>query len=245
MNPLSRLLSSQTDVPELDLDFPCPCCGCDEFRSRRILWPELIESWQLSAYETDYIDQQQGCACTRCGVNLRGCALALAITQSFGFNGTLEAFTATESANELRVLEVNLAGKLTQFLRKFEGHQLVEYPDIDMQSMAFDDDSLDLVVHSDTLEHVPDPVRGLTECARVLRPGGFCTFTVPIVVDRLTRNREGLAPSHHGSPTGGEDQLVITEYGMDIWKHVVFAGFRECRIVPLTYPAALAVVGVK
>ena len=48
----------------------------------------------------------------------------------------------------------------------------------------------DLVVHSDTLEHVPDPVRALQECRRVLRPLGACCFTVPIVVGRLTRSHQ-------------------------------------------------------
>jgi ubiquinone/menaquinone biosynthesis C-methylase UbiE len=115
-----------------------------------------------------------------------------------------------------------------------------------MLVLPFQDRSFDLVVHSDTLEHVPHPVRGLAECHRVLKPGGFCAFTVPIIVDRLTRSREGLPTSYHGAPdTRSSDLLVHTEYGADAWKHVILAGFGECRLMAFDFPASLALVGLR
>jgi YHS domain-containing protein len=45
----------------------------------------------------------------------------------------------------------------------------------------------------------------LTECRRVPRPGGVLCFTVPIVVGRLSRRREGLAKSFHGTATDTPD----------------------------------------
>jgi ubiquinone/menaquinone biosynthesis C-methylase UbiE len=114
-----------------------------------------------------------------------------------------------------------------------------------MMAMSYEDQSFDLVLHSDTLEHVPEPVRGLAECRRVLKPGGFCAFTIPIIVDRLTASRAGLPPSYHGSPANPADHVVHTEYGADAWKHVLLAGFDECRICALEYPAAQALVGVR
>jgi hypothetical protein len=56
---------------------------------------------------------------------------------------------------------------------------------------------------------------------------------------------EGLPPSYHGLPANPVDCLVHTEYGADAWKHVVLAGFSESRMIPLEYPAGLAMVGVK
>ncbi len=48
-------------------------------------------------------------------------------------------------------------------------------------------------------------------------PGGRLFYTVPIVVGRLTRTRQGLPPSYHGNPnTSPDDFKVETEYGADV-----------------------------
>jgi SAM-dependent methyltransferase len=223
----------------------CRCCGHDRFEHKSVLWSELIAEWSLAPYEVEYIERQQGTVCVACGSNLRSMALAVAIMQSLAFRGIFRDFVCGEAAAGLRILEINEAGGLTPFLREVPGHVLQAYPHIDMMDLPFGSESFDLVVHSDTLEHIANPIRGLSECRRVLKEGGFCAFTVPIVVDRLTRSREGLAASYHGSPTKPDDCLVRTEYGADAWKHVLQAGFSECRIVGFEYPAAQALVGVK
>jgi len=228
-----------------DLDLTCSCCGSDRFRKDRVLWRELIDEWQLSPAEVDYINLQQGVACRECGVNLRAGALAQAIMNGFGCTRLFREFVADESFQHLAVLEINTAGQLSQYLERLPNYTFVEFPDADMQNLEFEDGAFDLVVHSDTLEHVPQPVRGLSECARVLRTGGLCAFTVPIIVDRMTRTRDGLPPSHHGTSENPKDYRVITEYGADVWKDVVLAGFRECRFSALHYPAAIALTGVK
>jgi SAM-dependent methyltransferase len=205
----------------------------------------LIEEWNLDPYETDYINRQQGTACAQCGANLRSMALALAITRICGYPGPLGAWVNTEMAARLAVLELNGAGTLTPMLRRLPGHVEAAYPQVDMLAMPFRDGSFDLVLHSDTLEHVPNPVRGLAECRRVLRVGGACCFTVPIVIGRLTRSRDGLPPSYHGA-VGARlaDYIVRTEYGADAWRHAMEAGFREVRLIRAEYPAALAIVAV-
>ena len=146
----------------------------------------------------------------------------------------------------LQCLELNEAGSLTQFLQKFPNHALKVYPEVDMMSLELADESFDIICHSDTLEHVADPVEGLSECYRVLKPGGVLAFTVPVIVDRLTKSRAGLQPSYHGYPTDEKhDLLVHTEYGSDVWRQVIQAGFHECRIVVLEYPAAFALIAIK
>jgi SAM-dependent methyltransferase len=220
----------------------CVCCGGRHFEQRQVLWAGLVAEWGLAEDEARYIDRQQGYVCVRCGSNLRSMALAHAIQRAYRVSGTFRRLAFKRPW--LRILEVNPAGQLTQFLRLFPRHRLVSYPDVDLMALPFDDDTFDLVVHSDTLEHVPDPVRGLAESRRVLRPGGYSCYTVPIVVARKTVERGDRAPSYHGASSGPEHR-VYTEYGVDAWTQAVRAGFAECRIVALEYPAGLALTAVK
>jgi SAM-dependent methyltransferase len=223
----------------------CVCCGTNQVRETPVLWPQLIADWRLAEHEIAYIDRQQGCCCVECGSSLRSMVLAKSIMECYGFSGYFNNFVQSVSAKSLNILEVNEAGNLTPFLKEIPNHLLVHYPEVDMMSLPFDEKKFDMVVHSDTLEHVEYPMRALSECLRVLKPGGFCAFTIPIIVDRLTISRKGLPNSYHGSPENPPDNLVYTEYGADAWKQVIQAGFEECRIYSIDFPTAQALVGKK
>jgi SAM-dependent methyltransferase len=221
----------------------CNCCGSVRLDGGPVLWKELTAEWRLGPDEAAYVDRQQGWHCLDCGANLRSMALAGAVMRFANFAGLFRDFVRGPGA-ALRVLEINEACHLTPYLCEIPGHELRRYPDVDMMDLPMPDATYDLVVHSDTLEHVLRPVRGLSECRRVLRPGGACAFTVPMIVGRLTVSREGLSPSYHGNPSNPADCRVYTEYGADAWADVIRAGFPECRIFSLEYPAAQALVGV-
>lgn len=222
----------------------CPVCGGVERNMQAVLWPELIAEWELSADEAGVIDRQQGCTCAACGSNLRSMALAQAIKTHLDITGPFAGGLAARS--DIRMLEINEAGHLTPHLRQLPGYVYGAYPDVDMQAMRFEDESFDLIVHSDTLEHVHDPILGLRECLRVLSPGGACIYTVPIVVGRLNRRRDDLPLSFHGDPaTISPDFRVWTEYGADAWTQPAQAGFRDVRLNFVDFPAAVAITARK
>lgn len=224
----------------------CVCCGSRELIQTDILWRELSDEWRLSPSEAAYVNRQQGFHCARCGTNLRAMGLAAAIMRASGYHGLFKEFVMTDQAQSLRVLEVNETGALSQYLTQLPHHLLVTYPDVDMMQLPYDEGTWELVVHSDTLEHVPHPVRGLAECARVLVPGGLCAFTVPVIVGRLTQTRAGMPPSYHGNPEmRNMDHVVHTEFGCDVWTYAAQAGFPECRMFSLEYPTTQAWVCVK
>ncbi len=52
----------------------------------------------------------------------------------------------------------------------------------DVQDTSFESGYFDLVVCLETLEHVPDPHRGIAEIARVLKPGSRGVISVPIEI---------------------------------------------------------------
>lgn len=218
----------------------CPVCGDTSFRQTNILWPELIAEWELQPHETAYIDEQQGFTCTNCGASLRAMTLARAILNAFEYPGLLRHWVTNRM---LPVLEVNEAHMLTASLSKIDGHVLAKYPEVDMCKLPYPDGTFQLVVHSDTLEHIADPLLALRECRRVLEPGGFLAYTVPVVVGRLSRSRAGMPPSYHGAPTqNANDFLVHTEFGADFWNYPIRAGFDRVEIVTLRYPASIAIL---
>lgn len=113
----------------------------------------------------------------------------------------------------------------------------------DICRLTYPDNAFDLVLSSDTLEHVHDFAAALAETRRVLRPGGRHIFTVPVLWTRArTETRARIAEDgrivhlmpalYHGRGRGayrfipvGVDMLAFTEFGRDIVDYVRDAGF--------------------
>lgn len=92
----------------------------------------------------------------------------------------------------------------------------------DITQLTLRSTSVDLIVSSDVLEHVPDPHAAFRECARVLRPGGFHLFTVPPRAETRKRAEivDGkinhlLEPDYHSDPLNPQGILAFWDYGLD------------------------------
>lgn len=103
----------------------------------------------------------------------------------------------------------------------------------DLEQLSFADESFDVVVTEDVLEHVRHPDRALAEIRRVLRPGGHHVFTVPFHFDRPTIVRvevvDGedvpvLPPEYHGDPVRGQI-LAYRTFGTDLFASLTHVGF--------------------
>lgn len=95
----------------------------------------------------------------------------------------------------------------------------------DLQCLTFPSESFDVVISSETMEHVRRPWQGFSEVHRVLKPGGFYVFTVPYRSNRLTQSRvdtgDGkdiflLRKIYHQDPYRQQDSLVYTDFGSDL-----------------------------
>lgn len=97
----------------------------------------------------------------------------------------------------------------------------------DLENQTFADNSFDLVVHLDVMEHLFRPFQALKEIYRTLVPGGTCCFTVPTYPDRFDSvqvafRRPGLSveingiPEYHHNPQVPEGSLVTWRYGYDL-----------------------------
>jgi SAM-dependent methyltransferase len=126
------------------------------------------------------------------------------------------------------VLELDPSSPLRPILRTAKSYTRSYYrPGIDLGSersdgavcqditrLTYPDSSLDLIVSSDVLEHVPEAPLAFRETARVLRPGGSHIFTVP--PRERTRSRQGLEPEYHSDPLDPAGILVYWDYGPDL-----------------------------
>ncbi|MDE0942779.1 MAG: methyltransferase domain-containing protein [Alphaproteobacteria bacterium] len=63
---------------------------------------------------------------------------------------------------------------------------LVKFHQGDAMAMPFDDGSFDVIISQDAWCHVPDKDRLLSECARVLAPGGTVAFTDWLQIDEMS-----------------------------------------------------------
>lgn len=96
-----------------------------------------------------------------------------------------------------------------------------------LEAMTFNDESFDLFVTQDVMEHVFDPEAAFKEISRVLRPAGMHIFTVPLVNKAASSERwaslndEGEVIYHqpaeyHGNPISEQGALVTMHWGFDI-----------------------------
>jgi len=225
----------------------CPVCSNDKFEQSIVIKQRLIEEWNLKSNEVEYINKQQGYHCTNCMNNLRSMTLAHSIIQYFSLKGNLQQVRFSSVGKKKKLLEINEAGDLHTTLSTFKYYNFANYPEIDIQSLPYDDETFDIIVHSDTLEHVKDSGLALKECNRVLKTGGVLFYTIPIVNGRLTKRRDSLSKSYHGSQeeSQGDDYLVWTEYGADFWVEIINAGFSELRIYTLEDATTISICAKK
>jgi SAM-dependent methyltransferase len=97
----------------------------------------------------------------------------------------------------------------------------------DLERQTFPDQSFDLVVTQDVMEHVFEPQAAYREVWRTLRPGGYYIHTTPIYetvvhsVRRASRRPDGSVRYHrrreyHGNPIDPFGSLVTWDYGYDL-----------------------------
>jgi SAM-dependent methyltransferase len=96
-----------------------------------------------------------------------------------------------------------------------------------LEALTFAENTFDLFITQDVMEHVFDPAAAFREIARVLKPGGMHILTVPLVnkckpsSQRATRETDGnirhvAEPAYHGNPIDDKGSLVTMDWGYDI-----------------------------
>lgn len=225
---------------------------------RRVIPRRLIELWGLNAAQAEALARKESLDCCWCGAKLRGRRLATVLVGLYPRQDgppprSLREWTRIPEARALAIAEINAIDGVRHELRALPGFQASEFrpgdaPGAivdgvrceDLTRLSYADASFDVVLTSETLEHVPDLAAALREIRRVLKPTGVHVFTIPVnpSVDtthaRAVVRENGSAESLRGPlihhPGGDVGYLVFTEFGRDVESVLRDAGF-ETQVI--------------
>ncbi len=168
--------------------------------------------------------------CTKCGSLPRERALIYVLEKEY------------PNWQELTIHESSPVDRGSSVRIKNEGQHVIQsqyFPDTpsgttkngwlceDLEHLSFPDNSIDIHITQDVIEHIFQPDLVFKEIARTLAPNGAHVFTVPLLNrsqpsmrwakrrdDRITHLMN--PPEYHGNPVSEEGSLVTFHWGYDI-----------------------------
>ncbi len=223
----------------------CVVCGRESvFRfDLTIITPQLREAWGIPDRLVDAFNRKESMFCSNCGSSLRVRRLAAVLMQTFAARNGLSCHSFAEllenkEFRDLKIAEINACGGLHSYLKDHPNLSYSEWMSDaapgevrdgvrceDLQRLTYPDNYFDIILTSETLEHVPDPDKAWQQIFRTLKDGGYHIFTIPVLLSQPTTvkranlvngKRENLlAPAYHGV-WGSENMFVYTDFGMDL-----------------------------
>jgi SAM-dependent methyltransferase len=233
------------------------CIVCGRFRPmlfrRRVIPRRLEELWGLSPRLAEALARKESCDCAHCGAKLRCRRIARVLLSLYPVGNppaparSLAEWVEHAEIQSLRVAEINRIDGLHDQLDRLPQFTSSDYQpgswpgDVvdgirseDLTRLTYPDGCFDLVLTSESLEHVPDLDQALNEIRRVLVPGGRHIFTVPLLpqtaatfpraVLRPDGTVEDRAP-RIAHPGGDWGYPVFTEFGADLPDLLTRSGF--------------------
>jgi SAM-dependent methyltransferase len=196
----------------------CPCCEKDVTFTTAELW---------------YRDHL---LCPICNSNVRERALALVLQQVAPAWRTLRIHESSPGEREISMkFRSQAPGYVAShfFPTSPKGEYIGYFRNEDLENQTFHDESFDLVISLDVMEHVFNPEMVYREVYRTLRSGGSYIHTFPIrkhqteaAVRRAEHNSDGSirhlveTPEYHGNPIDASGSLVTFDYGYDIARQI-------------------------
>lgn len=197
--------------------------------------------------------------CGACKALLREREQAKCIVDTFGQPPltNLSELAETNEFKKLCIYEPGTSGPFRKIFRPLANYQQSDFyseeqrkgaskqiPHQDLEQLTYADNTFDLVLTSDILEHVRHPLDAFRQIWRVLKPHGFHIFTIPLTVPMPTKtvarvdttgptDKHLLPERYHGNGKGGRS-LVYNDFGADIVTLLETVGFDVQLVRPKT-----------
>ena len=228
----------------------CNVCG-----QRATLWFEMHSVRECRDHKVGHLRETLEClnclARTRYRLMARG--LLTECRERFGIEAVSIA-ALVPLLGGVTILDTDAFSPIAKIMKGTPGYILSSYMpgqppgpmagqdvyNVDLQAICFGDQTFDIILSTDVMEHVRDFDRANREIQRVLKPGGVHVFTVPfadpaattrILIDTSGDEDVYLEPPQlHGDDhfNGGIPAYRI--YGLDLVDNLKVLGF-EARIV--------------
>jgi SAM-dependent methyltransferase len=196
---------------------------------------------------------RETCICSKCSSTNRQRQIAIVACNRISscMNRRISSLHEFASLDNFVVYNAEARGALHEQLSQIKNYLCSEYfgesyksgdfvntiMHQDLMALSLQDDSVDLVLSADVLEHIPNPYRAHEEIYRILKPGGRHIFTVPFYQEefldetRTVLDSSGNAvflkdPQYHSDPIRSEGALVYTIFSLEMLVKLRKIGFR-------------------
>jgi SAM-dependent methyltransferase len=254
-----RLTAENRFLRKSFADFEFACNICEHQGSALYQMPDMekLETYRIARL-------RESLRCRGCHSSMRDRTLAAALLEVMRDKHGVDAGSIRALAQRLigqvRVYDTDAHSTISQELAGRPGYLRSVYQtgyangqqigaglfNMDLQDLTFPDQSFDIILTSDVMEHVRDDAAAHREIARCLKPGGTYLFTVPyddtqqrtrVLVDTTTDADIPLEPLHlHGDPVTSYI-VAYRIYGRDLLSDLAVAGF-DAAYRPMSVPSA-------
>jgi SAM-dependent methyltransferase len=193
--------------------------------------------------------------CSKCKARLRYQGQAAALVRCYSVHGarSLADLVQEPEFQALSVYEPGSVGPLAKFLEEAPTHVRTSYMQgvpggevvngvrcEDLMALTFPDETFDLIVTSDIMEHVRHPYVAFAEIRRVLRPGGRHVFTIPGTYPLREKTYARVDVSGPDDvflckPAYHNEYLVYNDFGADMVARLDEIGY-ETDVMRFDYP---------
>lgn len=196
---------------------------------------------------------REGLRCRRCGLTARQRLVFAAITDQWPGTAPLRGALLESTSRLYRQVHARWPGLIgSEYLGaertagksywwSSRGWRWRRSRHESITSLSYATASLDLMVHSDVLEHVYDTKLAIRECARVLREGGVMLFTAPFFAAQPTSILRGRPlpgggiehfepPEYHGDGVSATGIYTYHSFGWDLLDMLTEHGFDRAEI---------------
>ncbi len=231
----------------------CTSCGSSNIfihaLDQRAALANLIDSWNTSSNFKKKLLERENYTCTNCMANFRQRAHADTALKVLGLAKTEDLIDKLKYDHHFNVYETASYNVFRNAaIHTMSNYVVSEYYDDqpfgacingirneNLEQLSFPNNSFDLLLNSDVLEHVIDLDKTLSETKRVLKPGGFHVFTIPVDYD-LPKTRERakivsgriehlMPPMMHGDSIRSSGILAFRDFGKDVLSYMSRDGF--------------------